>query len=182
MINNKKGTKSCLLHICCACCATTCIEELKDDGFKVVGFFYNPNIHPEEEYLKRKKELSVLKEKYSIEIIEGDYDKELWFEECSPFSYEKEGGHRCSLCYLLRLKKTYMKSKELGIEYFTTTLTVSPHKKSAVINQLGKEIGDKMFLERDFKKKDGFKKSVCRSKEWGLYRQRYCGCIYSLQK
>lgn len=170
-----------LLHICCGICASECVQKLKKDGFKVIGFFYNPNIYPEAEYRKRLKVAREVCRVLGFELLEGDYDKDRWNDLTKNFKSEPEGGKRCQICFRMRLEKTREKSKELNIKYFTTTLTISPHKNSLIINKIGKNIDKENFLERDFKKEDGFKRAIEFSKIHNLYRQDYCGCIYSLK-
>ena len=171
-----------LLHICCAPCSTAVIDRLNEEGHEVTGFFYNPNIQPKEEYDLRKKEVqnySVLK---GFELLIGDYNYQDWDDITADYKNDPEGGKRCSICYKMRLLKTAVTAKKGGFESFTTTLSISPHKDVNKINELGKRIGkenDVAFLEADFKKKNGFHKSVCMSRDLGLYRQDYCGCIYS---
>jgi predicted adenine nucleotide alpha hydrolase (AANH) superfamily ATPase len=175
-INSKKV----LLHICCGVCASAPIEKLKSNGYSVVGFFYNPNIHPHKEYLHRKNETEKIAKLYDIKIIEGNYELNRWKDSCDQFRQEKEGGKRCTLCFKLRLEKTYQLTQENNFDYFTSTLTISPHKNSQKIFQIGEKIGGDQFLKIDFKKKNGFKKAIEISKKLDLYRQNYCGCIYSL--
>ena len=172
-----------LLHICCAPDATHPIQILKDD-YDIDAFFYNPNIHPWEEYSRRLEAMRSLAKKWGVTLHEGDYDRDEWLSLADVFKDEPEGGKRCELCYRLRLEETARKAKEKGHDLFGAVLTISPHKDAAKINELGKKIGkryDIPFLESDFKKKDGFKKSVELSKNLGLYRQDYCGCVYSIQ-
>jgi predicted adenine nucleotide alpha hydrolase (AANH) superfamily ATPase len=173
--------KKILLHICCGVCAGGAIEKLQARGYLVSGYFYNPNIHPYKEYLLRKKEAEKIANLYKIKIIEDDYELNKWKDTCSEFSREKEGGKRCNLCFKLRLEKTYQAAQENNFAGFTSTLTISPHKNSRRIFEIGEEIGGDKFLKIDFKKKDGFKKAVTISKKLNLYRQSYCGCIYSLR-
>ncbi|MDI6752393.1 MAG: epoxyqueuosine reductase QueH [bacterium] len=165
-----------LLHICCGVCACSVIERLREDGFEPMGFFYNPNIHPEEEYKRRLGAVRVLSEAMGFSLIEGSYEKERWLELTRGFEKEPERGNRCEVCFSLRLEKTSQKSKELKIP-FTTTLTVSTHKDSQPINRIGK--GFEGFREYNFKKKDGFKRSLDLAKRYNLYHQNYCGCVYS---
>ncbi len=165
-----------LLHICCGVCASSVIERLREDGFEPIGLFYNPNIHPEEEYKRRFEAVRVLSEAMGFSLIEGSYEKERWLELTRGFEKEPEGGRRCETCFSLRLEKTFQRSKELKIP-FTTTLTVSPHKDSQLINKIGK--GFSAFQEYDFKKRDGFKRSLDMAKRYNLYHQNYCGCVYS---
>lgn len=171
--------KKILLHICCGICALASIEALEAKGYKVSGFFFNPNIWPREEYLKRlqaAQEASAIK---AIELIEGRYNAQDWFDLCSQYKDQPEGGQRCELCYEFRLKEAAEIAEKNACDYFTTTLTISPHKSSSVIAQIGKKIGDDRFLELDLKKKDGFKKTIQEAKKHNLYRQNYCGCMYS---
>ena len=174
--------KKVLLHICCAGCASASIERLRNDGYWVEGFFYNPNIHPLAEYKRRKDDLLLIEKAFGISINIGEYNPKEWFALCGKYKDEPEGGYRCSLCYKLRLMRTYREAKERGFDFFTTTLTISPHKKSFFINRLGKEIGTDSYLEYDFKKKEGFKRSIEISRNLGLYRQNYCGCVFSLKE
>ena len=169
-----------LLHICCGVCAFYCIDYLKEKGFEVVGYFFNPNIYPEEEYKKRKDTLYTVASLTSTKIIEGDYLNKEWEELCKVYREEPEGGKRCELCYKIRLEETARKTKELNFDYFTTTLTISPHKKSKVIFDIATSIDKNKFLFIDFKKNDGFKKTIELAKKYSLYRQNYCGCRYSL--
>ena len=166
-----------LLHVCCAPCSTQSIEELKKD-YDVTLFFYNPNIHPKEEYEKRLNEAKKISKILGLPLIEGEYDKDAWLEAVKGFENEPENGKRCAICYEFRLKKSSEKAKDF--DFFTTTLTISPHKNSEVINEIGSKINHK-FLKKNFKKKDGFRKSIELSKKHNLYRQDYCGCIYSLK-
>ncbi len=172
--------KKILVHTCCAPCAAYCFEKLSSEGYEVTGFFYNPNIHPESEYEKRKAELSKLD--YNIIIL--DESPQVWHEAVKGFEREPEGGGRCGICFDLRLDKTAVYAKENGFDFFTTVLTVSPHKNSAVINQIGKELEKKHkieFLEENFKKREGFRRTMEFSKEHGFYKQNYCGCVYSFR-
>ena len=168
-----------LLHICCAVCASFSIQRLKEERFSVVGLFYNPNIHPWQEYEERRKMLEIIREKLNVEIIEAEYDVKRWFEEIKGHEADREGGLRCQICWRMRLEKTLFFMKKLNFDFFTTTLTISPHKNSKKIFEVGKSISP-TFLERDFKKKDGFKKAIEFSKKYNLRRQNYCGCVYSL--
>ncbi|MDD5455109.1 MAG: epoxyqueuosine reductase QueH [Candidatus Ratteibacteria bacterium] len=174
--------KKILLHICCAVCAVSAIEQLKNEGWQVTGFFYNPNIHPEEEYIKRLNDTKLLLSKLEIPLIEGKYDKDKWFNKIKDFEEEKEGGKRCEICFRMRLEETLKEAKQHNIRHFTTTLTISPHKDSKIVNTIGQSINGDFFVVKDFKKKDGFKRAVRLSKEYNLYHQHYCGCIYSLPR
>ena len=178
MMQDKKRL---LLHTCCAPCAPHVIELLQEE-FEVSAFFYNPNIYPYQEYQRRLEEITQFCKKVEVELITGHYDIDQWRKLTEGMENEKEGGRRCELCYQMRLEKTAHFAHTNGFSYFTTTLTVSPHKKAMVINQRGREIQNKHFLtfyKADFKKHDGFKKSCELSKKYGFYRQNYGGCVYS---
>lgn len=180
--------KNLLLHTCCAPCSTATIEELMQEfpNAHISVFYYNPNIFPEEEYKKRKNEqirYIKLLNSSNIDIIDADYDPTNFEKNVKGLENEKEGGGRCSVCFLMRLDKTAKKAKEMGYDAFTTSLTVSPHKNAKIINEIGTMLSNKYkidFLVRDFKKKDGFKRSIVISKENNIYRQNYCGCKYSI--
>jgi len=174
--------KSILLHTCCAPCASGTIERLQEDGYDITLFFYDPNISPETEYKKRLNEAKRLAEIYKIGFIEGKYDAAKWNKLVKRFTDEPELGRRCTICYQMRMAETAKKAKGSGFDSFTTTLTLSPHKDAERIHKLGNSIGkrfDVEFLFYDFKKKNGFLKSIQNSKRYGLYRQNFCGCIYS---
>ncbi len=175
-----------LLHCCCAPDATHSINVLKEQNFNIVTYFYNPNIHPEEEYKKRYKEMEKVIKNMEVECVNNvNYDIDTWHKICDRFANEKEGGKRCELCFRLRLEETAKKAKEINIDFIATTLTISPHKDADIINKIGDEAAKKYsvnYLYTNFKKKDGFKKSIELSKKFNLYRQNYCGCIYSLNK
>ncbi|RMF89991.1 MAG: recombinase [Methanobacteriota archaeon] len=170
-----------LLHICCAPCSTEVIERLKGD-YDVTGFFYNPNIHPRREYGFRLKELERFSKKAGFPFITGDYDLKRWFRLVRGLEKEPEGGRRCEVCFRMRLEETAREAAAAGFDVFTTTLTISPHKDAETINSIGRELEEEYgvrFLVADFKKKDGFKRSVEHSRRHGLRRQDYCGCVYS---
>lgn len=171
---------SILLHMCCGVCASSVIQRLMRGNFKVVGFFYNPNIHPEAEYKRRLDAAKDLSQILGFELIEGTYDKDSWLKSTQALRNEPEGARRCALCFRIRLKETHRKSLELNIPFFTTTLSVSPHKDASVINKIGKGLDNSAFLGQDFKEGDGFKEAVEFSKRYNLYRQNYCGCAYSI--
>ena len=173
--------KSVLLHTCCGPCSSACIERLHND-LDVTVYYYNPNIEPKEEYLKRKEtQIGLLKE-LNIPYIDADYDNENFREKVKGLETEPEGGARCPVCFKMRLDKTARVAKENNFDYFCTSLTVSPHKNSAIINLIGesvsKEVGVK-YLYADFKKREGYKRSIELSREYNLYRQDYCGCLFS---
>ncbi len=175
------GKKRLLLHSCCGPCSTACIERLHD-YFDITVLYYNPNIEPEEEYIHRKNVQKEVLKRLNIKFMECDYDNETYKRVTKSLSEEKEGGKRCSVCFGLRLKYTAMMAKKENFDYFATTLTVSPHKNSEIINNIGSKIGNTLnikYLFADFKKRDGYKRSIELSKEYNLYRQDYCGCLYS---
>ncbi len=183
LINTLDYRPKLLLHSCCGPCSTTVITMLKE-YFDITVFYYNPNIEPREEYEKRKSEqIRLIKELNSefVKFLESDYANEEFRSVTKGLEEEKEGGARCSVCFKLRLEKTALKAKELDYEYFGTTLTVSPYKNSYIINEIGamleKNFGVK-YLYSDFKKNDGYKKSIELSKKYNLYRQNYCGCLF----
>ena len=172
-----------LLHSCCAPCSSAVLERISK-YFSITILFYNPNITDYEEYLKRKEELKrLIKDvNYQIEIMDCDYDKEKFIEMALGLEDKKEGDIRCYKCYKLRLEKTAMIAKENNFDYFTTTLSISPYKNSKWLNEIGEELANKYninYLYADFKKKNGYKRSIELSKKYNLYRQNYCGCIYS---
>ena len=178
-----------LLHSCCGPCSTACIERLLPD-YNVTVFFYNPNITDREEYEKRKeaqlKFINLYNEKLSdedkIQFIEGEYLPEEFYDVASEYASEPEGGVRCTECFKLRLERTAQAALRTGNTVFGTTLTVSPHKNYNLISAIGWELSVKYnleFLDMDFKKKAGFQRSIQMSKEYGLYRQNYCGCEFS---
>jgi predicted adenine nucleotide alpha hydrolase (AANH) superfamily ATPase len=172
-----------LLNVCCAPDATHTINALREAGYEPVTYFYNPNIHPEEEYMARFADMEKLAKETGAENVKNvPYDVKEWHALCEPLKDEPERGKRCEVCFKMRLDKTAQKAKDLGIESFATTLTISPHKDTKLINRLGSEAAAKYgvkYYESDFKKKDGFKKSTILSKELGLYRQDYFGCRLS---
>ncbi|RJO65695.1 MAG: hypothetical protein C4540_00215 [Candidatus Omnitrophota bacterium] len=174
-------SKKILLHICCGVCASAAVERLQREGFEVTGFFYNPNIHPIEEYRRRLEAAQQVAAKMHFAIEEGPYDTESWFAVAKGMEQEKEGGRRCQVCFRMRLEVSYRKALALGFGDFTTTLTISPHKESGLIHRIGKSIDKEMFLDYDFKTGSGFKKAMQFSKEQQIYRQHFCGCIFSVQ-
>lgn len=191
--NNEKPTM--LLHSCCGPCSTAVIERLVD-RYDLTVYFYDPNITNEGEYEKRldteKKFINeynkYLREKngddsdMTVKLIEGEYDPENYLMAVKGLEEEPENGDRCTKCFELRMRKTAEEAEKLGFENFATTLSVSPHKNTDKINKIGYELEKEFkpaFLDESFKKKDGFKRSTELSKEYGLYRQNYCGCIFS---
>jgi predicted adenine nucleotide alpha hydrolase (AANH) superfamily ATPase len=184
IVNNKTKPKL-LLHVCCAPCSSYVLEYL-NKYFDITVFYYNPNISSFDEYMKRYNEEKRFVKEYpfdqSIEVINGDYDNDKFEEEIKGLENEKEGGVRCFKCYRLRLEESAKYAKEHNYDYFTTTLTISPYKNAAKLNEIGKEleeIYDVKYLFSDFKKKNGYKRSIELSHEYNLYRQDYCGCVYS---
>jgi len=174
-----------LLQACCAPCSSAVLERLASH-FKITIFYYNPNITEKEEYQKRvgelKKFISQFDTKYKVTLVEGKYEPERFFEIAKGLEDTPERGPRCYKCYKLRLEETAKVAEALNINYFCTTLTLSPHKNSNWINQIGEELDknyNTTYLYSDFKKKNGYKRSIELSKIYNLYRQDYCGCIYS---
>ncbi|MBD3426118.1 MAG: recombinase [Candidatus Omnitrophica bacterium] len=171
-----------LLHICCGVCAGAVAEKLMIEGHRVTGYFYNPNIHPVDEYQRRLEASRKVATELGFDLVEGPYDRQKWFELVKGLEYAPEGGDRCRICYRIRLEQTYKYMREKIFGAFTTTLSVSPHKDAAVINSIGREIGGEKFINADFKKKGGFLRATEMSREMGLYRQDYCGCVYSQEE
>lgn len=182
--NKKEGIRpSLLLHACCAPCSSYCIEYLHEH-FDITLFFYNPNIFPAEEYTYRVSELKrlVSEMELSIPVLEVENDAESFYALAKDKENIREGGARCFDCYRLRLEKTALLAKEKGFDYFTTTLSISPLKNSAKLREIGLELEGKYGVKNlpsDFKKKEGYKRSIELSKKHNLYRQNYCGCEYS---
>lgn len=177
--------KRLLLHCCCAPCSSYVLEYLHS-YFEITIFFYNPNITREEEYRKRKEELLRYLREVSfggeIHIQDADYEPQCFLEIARGHEEDPERGSRCERCFRLRLEKTARQAKEDDYDYFCTTLSISPHKDAELLMQLGEELGsryDVSYLPSDFKKKNGYKRSIELSKEYQLYRQDYCGCVYS---
>jgi predicted adenine nucleotide alpha hydrolase (AANH) superfamily ATPase len=183
-----------LLHSCCGPCSTACVKRLCEEGdYDITVFFYNPGITETEEYEKRKEnQIKFLREwnaehdgENQIGFAEGDYlhDRDSYFHMVRGLENEPEGGRRCAVCFTQRLSGTVKYAQEHGFPLFTTTLTVSPHKNYPLISGIAEALADQTdgveFLDMDFKKKDGFLNSTRMSKKYGLYRQNYCGCIYS---
>lgn len=181
MATVKKGARL-LLHSCCGPCSSRCIEALKE-VFDVTVLFYNPNVTDAAEYEKRRAEqIRLLKETSWAKLAPAPYEPEEFFRAAKGLESEKEGGARCYRCYALRLEYTAMRAARENYEYFCTTLSVSPHKNAAWINELGERFAQSYgvrFLPSDFKKQNGYLRSVELAKEYGLYRQNYCGCVFS---
>ena len=173
--------KKMLLHSCCGPCSTAVIDFLKND-YDLTIFYYNPNIDTQEEYLHRLNEQKRYCKVVNVEVIEEGYKSEDFLSQVKGLEKEKEGGARCPVCFKIRLRRTAQVAKEKGFDCFGTTLTVSPHKNAEIINAIGKEVEKEEgieFIEGNYKKKDGYKKSIILSKEYNLYRQNYCGCKFS---
>ena len=179
-----------LLHSCCAPCSTAVIERLAEN-YDITILYYNPNIYPEQEYFKRKNEeikyiehLNKTSPEIQISMLDCDYDNITFYNAVKGLENEREGGARCAVCFAVRLKRTAEVAKEKQFEMFGTTLSVSPHKNSELINNIGLGIEKELkikYLVSNFKKQDGYKRSVELSKENNLYRQNYCGCKYALE-
>lgn len=186
-IKNMNEGSTLLMHACCAPCSSACLERL-GNYFDISILYYNPNITDKDEYLKRveeiKKFISGFKTKYPIKLIEGRYDPNEFFEIAKGLEDEPERGKRCFKCYRLRLEETAKVASEKEFDYFCTTLTLSPYKNATWLNEIGEELNNNYnstYLYSDFKKKNGYKRSIELSKEFDLYRQDYCGCVYSLR-
>lgn len=182
---DNKEIKTLLLHACCAPCSSSVLEKLSSI-FEITIYYYNPNISPYEEYEKRvneiKRFISELDIKNPIHFMEGKYDPDTFLEISKGLENEPEGGARCNKCYYLRLKETAITAQKYKFDYFTTTLSVSPYKNAQKLNKIGSILEEQYqvkYLTSDFKKKDGYKRSIELSKKYNLYRQNYCGCIYS---
>lgn len=184
-LTRKGEVPSLLLHSCCAPCSSYTLEYLSN-YFRITVLYYNPNISPKEEYEKRVVEqerlIRLLPAKYPIQFISTEYHPEEFYKKVEGLEKEPEGGARCHVCYHLRLERVAKIAKEMGFDYFTTTLTISPLKDSEKINEIGKNL-EKIYevkhLPSDFKKRGGYQRSIELSKEYALYRQNYCGCIFS---
>ena len=185
ILNSLDGKKRLLLHSCCGPCSSYVITYLTK-YFDITILYYNPNIFPYDEYLKRKEEqirlINDIDTENSLDIKDCDYDNDLYENLIKGLEKEPERGKRCNVCYLMRLDKTAALAKENGYDFFCTTLSVSPYKNANLINEYGSSLEDKYkvrWLYSDFKKKDGYKQSILLSQKYNLYRQNYCGCVYS---
>lgn len=181
----KSGERPLLaLHSCCAPCSSAVLERLHE-AFRIVVFYYNPNISPEEEFLHRAEEQARLVAEMplrDVEVVRGDYFPLEFFERVRGHESDPEGGERCGICFEMRLRKTAEFARQIGAQYFTTTLSISPLKDSRRLNAIGEEIAAELglrYLVSDFKKKDGYRRSCVLSEEYGLYRQDFCGCVFS---
>lgn len=182
-IRDKSEKPKLLLHVCCAPCSSYVLEYLSD-YFDITLYYYNPNISPEKEYTLRYEELKrlVAETKSNAKVELGAYEPKRFLEIAKGREEEPEGGERCFLCYRLRLSESGKYAKENNFDYFTTTLSISPYKNAEKLNTIGGDIADSLgikYLYSDFKKKNGYKRSIELSREYGLYRQDYCGCAFS---
>ena len=187
-IERARTTPSLLLHSCCAPCSSYVLEYLSR-YFKITVFYYNPNIYPEEEFYKRRSEqerfISQLPAKNPISFIGTEHMSEEFYKAVKGLEHIREGGERCFACYRLRLEESAMAARDMGADYFTTTLSISPMKNARKLNEIGGELGGKYgvkYLFSDFKKRNGYKRSTELSREYGIYRQNYCGCVFSLRE
>ncbi len=194
-IQEQNVTPRLLLHSCCAPCSSYVLEYLSS-YFQITVLYYNPNIYPEREYEKRVEEQKLFIQKFSesvpkdktfhkIDFLEGNFDKERFYEMAKGLEHVQEGGERCFLCYGLRLREAAEYATKYQMDYFTTTLSISPLKNADKLNEIGETLAEEYgisYLCSDFKKKDGYKRSVEISREYGMYRQDYCGCIFSKQE
>lgn len=176
-----------LVHICCAVCGAALIEELKKK-FEPILFFYNPNVHPFEEYSKRRQAVQELAKIYEVQLVEGIYEQEKWLARVKGLENEPEGGKRCAVCFEMRLKETALFAQKSGINFFTATLALSPHKNEEVINGMGlaaekeTKVGFLNTEKLGIEKKDIWQKTRVLAKTHGFYHQNYCGCFFSFQK
>jgi epoxyqueuosine reductase len=166
-----------LLHVCCAPCSTAVVERLQEQGYGILLFFSNSNIHPAEEFHKRIDEARKIALMLNLVLIEDAYDHDAWLDHIHGLENEPERGRRCLKCFAYSLGKTCVMAQNLGIPGFTTTLTVSRHKSSRDIFSIGSTLPG--FLAMDFKKQDGYARSIVLTKQFELYRQGYCGCEFS---
>ncbi len=183
LIKNRTTKPKLLLHACCGPCSSYVIEYLSN-FFEITIYYYNPNTYPEEEYVRRLDELNKFIKSFNnkVKVIEEKYNTNEFYNNIKGMEHLGEKSRRCYNCYKLRMNKTALYAKENNYDYFTTTLSISPYKNAHWINEIGKELENKIgikYLYSDFKKKDGYKRSLELSREYNLYRQDYCGCVYS---
>jgi predicted adenine nucleotide alpha hydrolase (AANH) superfamily ATPase len=176
-----------LIHSCCAPCSSYVLEYLSG-YFDITVFYYNPNIHPEGEYIRRVREQQNLIREMplqpEVQFIQGEYVPADYYDKVKGLEAEAEGGRRCFICYELRLREAVRLAAEEGFDYFTTTLSISPYKNAGKLNEIGNNLAKEYgvpFLPSDFKKRNGYKRSIELSREYNLYRQDYCGCVFSLR-
>ena len=174
-----------LMHSCCAPCSSYCLSYLAE-YFHITIYYYNPNISEKDEYDKRvaeqKRLIGELPTQYPVSFIEGEFDPKEYYEAVKGLEKEPEGGARCRVCFALRLRRAAQEAKRIGADYLTTTLTISPLKNAQVLNEVGEQMAEELgvsWLPSDFKKRNGYKRSVELSEEYGMYRQNYCGCVFS---
>ena len=186
-LTKEQRTPKLLLHSCCAPCSSYVLEYLSN-YFEITVFYYNPNIFPENEYTKRILEqqtlISDMRVKHPVSFLAGNYDRERFFQIAEGLEHLREGEERCFKCYELRLEEAAKIARDAGFDFFTTTLSISPLKNADKLNEIGTRLADKygvQYLQSDFKKKNGYKRSIELSSEYGLYRQDYCGCEYSFR-
>ena len=184
-IKKEQKTPTLFLHSCCAPCSSYVLEYLSE-YFEITVFFYNPNISFREEYVKRAGELRRMTEemnfRHPVHVVEGPYEPEKFFRMAKGLEDVPEGGERCFRCYRMRMEEAAKLAREGNFDYFTTTLSISPLKNAAALNEIGAALGEEYgvrFLPSDFKKKEGYKRSITLSREYGLYRQDFCGCAFS---
>lgn len=172
------------LHACCAPCSSAVLERLSE-AFRIVVYYYNPNISPEAEFTHRADEQARLVAQMpltGVSVVRGDYEPEAFYERVRGHEDDPEGGERCGICFEMRLRSTAEFAKKIGAPYFSTTLSISPLKNARRLNDIGEALAEEFglrYLVSDFKKKDGYRRSVALSEEYGLYRQDFCGCIFS---
>ena len=171
-----------LLHICCGVCVAGSAEKLITDGHTLTGYYFNPNISPVEEYFKRLKAAQTIAGVMKFQVVVPPNNSEKWLASVVNFAQEPEGGKRCEVCFRIRLQATFEYMLAHNFDVFTTTLTIGPQKSTETINRIGREIGGDKFLVRDFKKNGGYQRAVQLANQYRIYRQNYCGCIYSLRK
>jgi len=183
MCKDIRTRPSLLLHTCCGPCSTAVLERLADD-FRVTLYFYNPNLDTEAEHTRRLEAQQTVAAYFGAELLTAPYDPDQFTSVTQGLEHEPEGGSRCASCFTRRLEETARLAKERELAYFTTTLSVSPHKNADLLNEIGTRLGEQYgirYLTADFKKQDGYRRSVALAKELGLYRQTYCGCQHSLR-
>ncbi len=187
-VQGKEPAPTLLLHSCCAPCSSYVLQYLSQ-YFQIAVLYYNPNIYPSEEYWKRVREQEEFIERFSsfypISFIEGKFEPDRFYETVKGLEHLPEGGERCFRCYELRLREAAEYAKQLKKDFFTTTLSISPLKNAQKLNEIGERLAHEYgipYLCSDFKKKDGYKQSVALSREYGMYRQDYCGCVFSKQE